>query len=506
MAEATALRNNALPYPVYGAPWTIIVPVLDADGDLVTGAASLDSEISKNGDTFADCTNEATEIATSSGMYYLSLTGTELTTDVASIIIKTGTAGAKTTPVVLYPRKLVTIRSGTAASAGSLTSTIILDSGASAVDDYYNGMVVIATIDGNVEARVISDYTGSSKSAAVSPDWNVAPDSDDTFIIKLPEGGQVQQADALAWNGTAVGTPHTAGYPVVTVKDGTGTGEIDTNAGAIVSVTTTATATNVTTVNGLAAGVITETSIANNAITDAKVASDVTIASVTGAVGSVTGAVGSVTGSVGSVAAGGITASSIATDAIGSDELAASAVTKIWAAVADSAGVTTLLTRITAVLQTKAEADTAHGLLATAASLATVATNVSTAVTQTTAAAIRTALGLASANLDTQLDAVPTATENADAVWTVGNMTAAAVNRIADVVLRRTTANVEASSYGDTVAGRSLYGAVARLAHKVAAVTGTMTVYKSDDSTSLTTATLTTDATADPVVTVDPAA
>lgn len=59
------------------------------------------------------------------------------------------------------------------------------------------------------------------------------------------------------------------------------------------------TITNVTTVNGLAAGVITAASIAADAITDAKVAADVSIASVTGAVGSVTGAVGSVTGNVG---------------------------------------------------------------------------------------------------------------------------------------------------------------------------------------------------------------
>jgi hypothetical protein len=40
-------------------------------------------------------------------------------------------------------------------------------------------------------------------------------------------------ADVTKWNGTAVGTPHTAGYPVVTVKDGTGTGEIDTNTGGV---------------------------------------------------------------------------------------------------------------------------------------------------------------------------------------------------------------------------------------------------------------------------------
>lgn len=131
-------------------------------------------------------------------------------------------------------------------------------------------------------------------------------------------------------------------------------------------------------VASIAANAITATSIAADAITDAKVASDVTIASVTGAVGSVTGnvggnvagsvgsvtgnvggnvagSVGSVTGavgsvagavasvtgnvggnvagSVGSVAAGGITAASIATGAIDADALAADAATEIAEAV-----------------------------------------------------------------------------------------------------------------------------------------------------------------------------
>lgn len=62
-----------------------------------------------------------------------------------------------------------------------------------------------------------------------------------------------------------------------------------------------------------ASGAITAASIANDAITDAKVAADVTIASVTGSVGSVTGDVGgNVVGSVGSIGAAGIGATSIA--------------------------------------------------------------------------------------------------------------------------------------------------------------------------------------------------
>ncbi len=54
-------------------------------------------------------------------------------------------------------------------------------------------------------------------------------------------------------------------------------------------------------VGAMAAAVLTAAAIAADAITDAKVASDVTIASVTGSVGSVVGGVGSVTGAVGSV-------------------------------------------------------------------------------------------------------------------------------------------------------------------------------------------------------------
>ena len=79
MAEFTATRNNALPYPVYGLPYVVMFPLLDGTGAPIS-PSSPDSEISKNGDTFADCTNEAVEIATSSGICYLFLTGTELTT------------------------------------------------------------------------------------------------------------------------------------------------------------------------------------------------------------------------------------------------------------------------------------------------------------------------------------------------------------------------------------------------------------------------------------------
>lgn len=195
MAEVTACRNNALPYPIYGFPWVAVFPILDNTGAFVSGAAGLDSEVSKNCDTPADCTNEATEIG-SSGKYYLILTAAEMTADIVAVDVKTSTTDAKTTPLVFYPRKLVGISFGTA--AGGAAGSITLDSGASDVDGFYNGMVCYATLDSAIEVRMIDAYVGSTKVASVTPDWNTTPDSDDTFGVFLPEGHQIQQANTTA--------------------------------------------------------------------------------------------------------------------------------------------------------------------------------------------------------------------------------------------------------------------------------------------------------------------
>jgi hypothetical protein len=216
MAEVTGLRTG-LPYPVYGVPFGIVAPMLDADGDLVTGATTPDAEVSLNGNTFADCTNESTEIATNSGVYYLLLTGAEMTADVVTVIMKSATAGMKTSVVVLYPRKLVSLRAGTCAggAAGSMT----LDASASAVDDFYNGCLVVGVLDSTTEARIITDYTGSTQVAAVTPNWNTTPDSDDTFTVYLPEGRQIEQANVTHWNSLATVAlplvPATAGRSLV---------------------------------------------------------------------------------------------------------------------------------------------------------------------------------------------------------------------------------------------------------------------------------------------------
>ncbi len=197
-------------FPIYGAHFRVTFPILDADGDLVSGAASLDSEVSKDSGTFADCTHEATEIATSSGMYYLDLTGAEMEAKKLAVIVKTATAGAKTTPITLYPRRMHVMETGTAQAGAA--GTITLASGASADDDFYNGMYVVITNNSPAgvdnQARRVIDYVGSTKVATLDSNWGTNPSSATTYEIQAEN-----KVDVAMWAGARVVDVATAGVP-----------------------------------------------------------------------------------------------------------------------------------------------------------------------------------------------------------------------------------------------------------------------------------------------------
>lgn len=184
--------TDAKPVPQKNVAYRVTFPILDADGDLVTGATGLDSEISKDGGTFADCTSEATEIATSSGMYYLDLTSTEMNADTVAIIVKTSSSGAKTTPIVMYPEEAGDIRvnvtqfggaAGTFASgrpevntshiAGSAVSTSSAQIGVNVIQAagtaWGSGAITAASIaDGAITAAKIA--TGAIDADAITAD------------------------------------------------------------------------------------------------------------------------------------------------------------------------------------------------------------------------------------------------------------------------------------------------------------------------------------------------
>lgn len=183
-------------------------------------------------------------------------------------------------------------------------------------------------------------------------------------------------------------------------------GRMDSSVGAMAANVLTASAINADAITAakiadgaidaatFAAGAINAAAIAADAITDAKVAADVTIASVTGAVGSVTGNVGgNVTGSVGSVA-------SSVTVGTNNDKtgygLSSGAIQAIWDA-------------LTSALTTAGSI----GKLLVDNINATIGSRLASAsyTAPLDAAGTRAAVGLAAANLDTQIATLATATD-----------------------------------------------------------------------------------------------
>lgn len=137
---------------------------------------------------------------------------------------------------------------------------------ATAITHDVNGWykVELNTTDTNTLGRLVLKAHDSANALPVWVEYMVMPaNAYDSFY-----GSDKLDVNVEEWNATSVPAEHTAGYPIVTVKDGTGTGEIDTNAGAIVSVTT------VGTVNALANGAITAAAIATGAIDADALATD----------------------------------------------------------------------------------------------------------------------------------------------------------------------------------------------------------------------------------------
>lgn len=198
--------SDAISVPRKNTAYRLTFFMFDADGDPVTGAAALDSEVSKDGAAFADCTNEATEIG--NGAYYIDLTSTEMNADTVAYVCKTSTTGAKQVCVVMYPDELGDIRvnagqvngttpesaatiaqnvhqfkdSGTAQAGAA--GTITLRAGASASNNFYNGAYIRITGGTGVgQGRWITGYVGATKVATVDSNWVTNPDNTSTYEI-----------------------------------------------------------------------------------------------------------------------------------------------------------------------------------------------------------------------------------------------------------------------------------------------------------------------------------
>lgn len=241
--------TDAKPVPQKNVAYRITFPILDADGDLVTGASGLDSEISKDAGTFADCTNEATEIATSSGVYYLDLTSTEMNADTVAIIVKTSTSGAKTTVLVMYPEEAGDIRvnatqlNGTSLTGRDIGASVLLSSG--------TGTGQLDFTSGVVKANV-TQFGGTNATATGGrPEVNtshIAGSAVSTSSAQI--GVNVVNAAGTAWNSGAIGASTLATDTITAAKiaaDAIGASELGADAATEIGTAVWATTTRLLT-------------------------------------------------------------------------------------------------------------------------------------------------------------------------------------------------------------------------------------------------------------------
>jgi hypothetical protein len=195
----------------------IVFPIVDsATGDLVSSAAGLDSEFSEWGDgtaatTFTDCTNEASEIATSSGMYELALATTEVDSGYTCIKVTSTTTGALPQIILIQtlvgdPEDLATTDDGTTINVASgVVEANVEQIADDAVADGGDGL-----LDVNIK-----EYDGTDGTfASGRPEVNVSHWDDDA-VPAATDG--TPEVNVEEWDGTDVPTPAVAGYPYTDV-------------------------------------------------------------------------------------------------------------------------------------------------------------------------------------------------------------------------------------------------------------------------------------------------
>lgn len=454
--------TDAKAIPVKNVALRITFPIFDADGDLVTGASALDSEVSIDGGTFADCTNEATEIATASGMYYLDLTSSEMNGDTIAVIVKTSTAGAKTTPIVMYTAArsvndlafpTTTGRSMDVDASGGV-EVGSFQSGALTSGAFAAGAINAAAIatDAITAAKIAADAIGASELAADA-------------VTEIQSG--LATSAALATVQADTDDIQTR-LPTALVG-----GRMDSSVGAMAAnvLTASAIATDAITAGKIAADAIGASELAADAVTEIQsgLATSAALATVQADTDDIQTRLpaalvsGRMDSSVGAMAAGVVTAAAVATGAIDADALATDAVTEIVNGVWD-------------------EAIASHlGAGSTGAKL-----NSAAAAGDPWATALPGAYGAGTAgkivgdNINAPISGIPTATQNAD------------------TLLTRALSAVEGSA---TV--RSLAWAIAKLTNRVYLSGSTLHITKTDDSTDVFTQAVATDASQAPVVGID---
>lgn len=206
---ANSITHAALPYPIYNARFTLLIPYLASDGT-PTDPTTPDTEISIDGAAFADCAEEVTTISGSNGQGYITLSGAEMKCSAAGLAAKVA-SGPKPTLGTIIPRNLPIVSSSTlsAGSAGGGTLGTILGFDVTGCFIRTTGGTGGGGTNGaNNQARRIMTYNVLTGVFTVAPNFETTPDATTTYDILLPEGMTLGMLGALLpslYRYTAVG-------------------------------------------------------------------------------------------------------------------------------------------------------------------------------------------------------------------------------------------------------------------------------------------------------------
>lgn len=238
--------TDARPVCRKGVAWRLYFALRTSAGALYTSWAAQDSEVSLDGASFADCTNEATEIGTS-GCGYLDLTSSETNAD--CIVIKIATTGGLTAVFTVFPEEAGDYRADVTHWSGTAVATPDTAGYPKVTHKSGTGAGELNLSSGRVESNLVYIGGAALDTAAAQLGVNVVNmgGAAGTFSGGRPE------VNTSHWGGTAI-------------------------ASAVVNANTTQWGSvAVASANVLIDGAITAAKIAADAITDANVAADVTV-------------------------------------------------------------------------------------------------------------------------------------------------------------------------------------------------------------------------------------
>lgn len=266
------VSHAALPYPIKGARFSMLVPLLDADGD-PTAQTTPDTELSKDNAAAADTAEEVSATSGMDGMGLITFTGAETDCSAMGVNFKAA-SGPKATLATLYPMALASIGTGTlsagSAGGGTLGALLAYDVTGCFLKTT-GGTGGGGTGGANNQARRIVTYNTSTGAFTVEPNWETTPDNTTTYSVLLPDGVTLGMLKAL--NSTSpIQTAGDIKAETAAVKAKTDLIPAAPASTTNITAGTITTTTNLTNLPSIPAGWLTAAGIADGALTAAKFA------------------------------------------------------------------------------------------------------------------------------------------------------------------------------------------------------------------------------------------